>query len=123
MDIHVRIVENRYREALRTGASGLENIARAHPFWTATVEVNSEKRFIEKNILAAEPEMKLIHMSEDGTVYCSFNASTGLARAALKDWIPTVISATAIMRAPALMNKIGVISIRYANLESHEFAA
>lgn len=44
-------------EALRTGVSGLENITLAHPFWTATLEVNSQKRFIEKNILAAEPEI------------------------------------------------------------------
>lgn len=44
-------------EALRTGVSGLENITLAHPFWTATLEVSSQKRFIEKNILAAEPEI------------------------------------------------------------------
>jgi putative ABC transport system permease protein len=44
-------------EALRTGVSGLENVTLAHPFWTATLEVNSQKRFIEKNILAAEPEI------------------------------------------------------------------
>lgn len=44
-------------EALRSGVSGLENITLAHPFWTATLEVNSQKRFIEKNILAAEPEI------------------------------------------------------------------
>ena len=44
-------------EALRTGVSGLENVSLAHPFWTATLEVNSQKRFIEKNILAAEPEI------------------------------------------------------------------
>lgn len=44
-------------EALRTGVSGLENITLAHPFWTATLEVNSQKRFIEKNILAADPEI------------------------------------------------------------------
>jgi putative ABC transport system permease protein len=44
-------------EALRTGVSRLENVTLAHPFWTATLEVNSQKRFIEKNILAAEPEI------------------------------------------------------------------
>ncbi len=44
-------------EALRTTVSGLENITLAHPFWTATLEVNSQKRFIEKHILAAEPDI------------------------------------------------------------------
>lgn len=44
-------------EALRTGVSGLENVTLAHPFWTATLEVNPQKRFIEKNILMAEPDI------------------------------------------------------------------
>lgn len=44
-------------EALRTGVSGLANVTLAHPFWTATIEVNPQKRFIEKRILAAGPDI------------------------------------------------------------------
>ena len=44
-------------ESLRAGLTGIENITLAHPFWSAVVEINSNKRFTEKNVLVAEPEI------------------------------------------------------------------
>lgn len=44
-------------EALRSSVSSLDNVTLAHPFWTAIVEINPDRRFTEKHILAADPEI------------------------------------------------------------------
>lgn len=44
-------------EALRSGVTGLQHVTLAHPFWSAVVEITSNRRFKEKHILAADPEI------------------------------------------------------------------
>ena len=44
-------------QSLRTGITGLENITLAHPVSSSLVEINPQKRFLQKNILVAEPEI------------------------------------------------------------------
>ncbi len=42
--------------AIRTEVSGIEHVSFAHPVYTKVVEITPQKRFLQENILAVEPE-------------------------------------------------------------------
>jgi putative ABC transport system permease protein len=44
-------------QSLRSGVAGIENVTLAHPFTTAQIEITPGKQFIQKNIVAVDPEI------------------------------------------------------------------
>lgn len=51
-------------DALRTGVSGLETVALAHPVWNTIVEINPEKRFKQERMLIVEPDFLAVFSVE-----------------------------------------------------------